>query len=147
MSRHRRGPYLLVVFTVVALLAGACAASATTTKKHAGKKTTAKRRTTKKKAVASTTTPEKPKPVTVKLGYFPNITHAPAIVGVEGGLFQDALGANTLKTYSFNAGPEASEALLSGAIDAAFIGPNPSVNAYAKSKAVKIIAGATSGGA
>ncbi|MBW8825198.1 MAG: ABC transporter substrate-binding protein [Acidobacteria bacterium] len=87
------------------------------------------------------------KPVTVRLGYFANITHAPAIVGIEGGLFQDALGADGLKTFAFNAGPEASEALLSGAIDATFIGPNPSINAYAKSKAVRIIAGATSGGA
>lgn len=142
MSRRGRAPVLLALFTVIALLAGACAASATTTTK---KKTT-KKKTTKKRPAATTTT-EKPKPVTVRLGYFPNITHAPAIVGVEGGLFEDALGDNKLKSYSFNAGPEASEALLSGAIDATFIGPNPSINAYAKSKAVKIIAGATSGGA
>ena len=44
---------------------------------------------------------------TLRLGYFPNLTHATAIVGVEDGHFAKALGANTLKTQTFNAGPEA----------------------------------------
>ena len=87
---------------------------------------------------------------TLKLGYFPNITHATAIVGVESGIFQKALGPDvTFTVSSFNAGPAASEALLNGAIDATFIGPNPAINAFARSKgaAIRIIAGATSGGA
>jgi NitT/TauT family transport system substrate-binding protein len=87
---------------------------------------------------------------TLKLGYFPNITHATAIVGVESGIFQKALGPGvTLTVSSFNAGPAASEALLNGAIDATFIGPNPAINAFARSKgaAIRIVAGATSGGA
>ncbi len=87
---------------------------------------------------------------TLKLGYFPNITHATAIVGVESGIFQKALGPGvTFTVSSFNAGPAASEALLNGAIDATFIGPNPAINAFAKSNgaAIRIIAGATSGGA
>jgi NitT/TauT family transport system substrate-binding protein len=86
----------------------------------------------------------------LKLGYFPNITHATAIVGVESGIFQKALGTGvTLTVSSFNAGPAASEALLNGAIDATFIGPNPAINAFAKSNgaAIRIVAGATSGGA
>jgi NitT/TauT family transport system substrate-binding protein len=95
----------------------------------------------------STKTTEAPKPVTLRLGYFPNVTHAGAIVAVEGGILQDALGANTLKTSLFNAGPAASEALLAGAIDATYIGPNPSISAYVKSKAVKIVSGGTSAGA
>lgn len=88
-------------------------------------------------------------PVTVRLGYFPNITHATAIAGVERGIFAEALGPNRLETQTFNAGPAAVEALLSGAIDATYIGPNPAINAYVKSggKAVRIISGATSGGA
>src|SRR5262245_64879936 len=65
----------------------------------------------------------------LRLGYFPNVTHAPAIVGVEEGLFADALGDARLETYTFNSGTEASEALLSGSIDASFIGPNPAINA------------------
>ena len=86
----------------------------------------------------------------LRLGYFPNITHATAIVGVESGIFQKALGPGvTFTVSSFNAGPAASEALLNGAIDATFIGPNPAINAFAKSNgaAIRIIAGATSGGA
>jgi NitT/TauT family transport system substrate-binding protein len=89
-------------------------------------------------------------PVELRLGYFPNVTHATAIVGVEAGIFQKALGPNVdLKTSTFNAGPAASEALLSGAIDATYIGPNPSINAFIQSngEAVRIISGATSGGA
>ena len=88
--------------------------------------------------------------VTLRLGYFPNVTHATGIVGVEKGIFAKNLGANvTLETKTFNAGPAAVEALLADALDATFIGPNPAINAYAKSKgeAIRIISGATSGGA
>ena len=88
--------------------------------------------------------------VTLRLGYFPNVTHASAIVGVEGGLFQEKLGDNVkLDTSTFNAGPQAVEALNSGALDATYIGPNPAINAFAQSggEAIRIISGATSGGA
>jgi NitT/TauT family transport system substrate-binding protein len=87
-------------------------------------------------------------PVTLRLGYFPNLTHAPAIIGVEGGYFANELGSgSTLKTNTFNAGPAAVEALLSGALDAAFVGPNPAINAYSKSSGgVRIVSGVTSGG-
>ena len=88
--------------------------------------------------------------VTLRLGYFPNVTHASAIVGVESGLFNEKLGSNVqLETSTFNAGPAAVEELNSGAIDATYIGPNPAINAFTKSKgeAIRIIAGATSGGA
>jgi NitT/TauT family transport system substrate-binding protein len=88
--------------------------------------------------------------LTLRLGYFPNITHATAIVGVSEGIFARALGANvTLQTATFNAGPEEVEALLSGALDAGYIGPNPALNAFIRShgEAVRVISGATSGGA
>ena len=102
-------------------------------------------------SVASGSAPSAAAPQgTLKLGYFPNITHATAIVGVESGIFQKALGPGvTFTVSSFNAGPAASEALLNGAIDATFIGPTPAINAFAKSKggAIRIVAGATSGGA
>ena len=86
---------------------------------------------------------------TLRLGYFPNVTHAPALVAVQGGLFQSALGPDVhLKLFTFNAGPAAVEALLSDSIDASYVGPNPAINAYAQSHgAVRIIAGAASGGA
>ncbi|MEV4492400.1 ABC transporter substrate-binding protein [Micromonospora coxensis] len=88
-------------------------------------------------------------PVTLRLGYFPNITHAPAVVGVEKGIFTEKLGSDvTLETKTFNAGPAAIEAIFSGALDATYIGPNPTVNAFSKSKgqAVRVISGAASGG-
>jgi sulfonate transport system substrate-binding protein len=87
---------------------------------------------------------------TLRLGYFPNITHAPALIGVNKNFFADALGSGTkLEAKTFNAGPAALESLLSGAVDATYIGPNPAINGWAQSKgsALKIIAGSTSGGA
>jgi NitT/TauT family transport system substrate-binding protein len=88
-------------------------------------------------------------PVTLRLGHFPNLTHATAIVGIERGIFKQNLGSNvTLETKQYNAGPAAVEALFAGAIDATYIGPNPSINAFSQSKgkAVRIVAGAASGG-
>lgn len=85
----------------------------------------------------------------LKLGYFGNITHAPALVGVNKGFIAEDLGGTKLSTQVFNAGPAAIEALNAGAIDAAYIGPNPAINSYVKSKgeSISIIAGAASGGA
>ncbi|APX02989.1 ABC transporter substrate-binding protein [Arthrobacter sp. QXT-31] len=85
----------------------------------------------------------------LKLGYFGNITHAPALVGVKQGLIAKSLGETRLSTQVFNAGPAAIEALNAGAIDATYIGPNPAINSFVKSKgeSVSIIAGAASGGA
>jgi NitT/TauT family transport system substrate-binding protein len=88
--------------------------------------------------------------VTLRIGYFPNLTHAPAIIGMSRGFFAKELGSGvTLEATTFNAGPEAVEAIFSGALDLSYIGPNPAINAFAKSKgqAIRIVAGATSGGA
>jgi NitT/TauT family transport system substrate-binding protein len=88
--------------------------------------------------------------VKVRLGYFPNITHAPAIIGVLGGQFAAHLPkGSSLQTATFNAGPEAVQALFSGALDLSFVGPNPAINAYAQSHgdAIRIVSGTTSGGA
>ena len=85
----------------------------------------------------------------LRLGYFPNLTHATAVYGDATGTFEQALEGTELTTQQFNAGPAAVEALFAGALDATWIGPNPAVNAFVKSQgeAVRIIAGATSGGA
>jgi NitT/TauT family transport system substrate-binding protein len=124
---------VLVVLALVALVvAGACGKDDKTTNASSGGSDT---------TVAAA-------PVTVRLGYFPNVTHSTAIVGVEKGIFAKALGQDKLETKTFNAGPEATEALLSEAIDATYIGPNPAINAFVKTKGgIKIISGATSGGA
>ena len=97
----------------------------------------------------SASTSKSSAPTTVRLGYFPNITHAVALVGLEKGIIAKDLGADTLDaSKTFNAGPAATEALLSGAIDATFIGPSPSITAFTKSHgAVRIVSGAASGGA
>lgn len=89
-------------------------------------------------------------PVTLRLGYFPNVTHAPALAGLSEGFFAESLGANvTLETATFNAGPSVIEALFAGQIDISYIGPNPAINGFVQSDgdALRIIAGATSGGA
>ncbi|MEU7895485.1 ABC transporter substrate-binding protein [Nonomuraea sp. NPDC049152] len=83
----------------------------------------------------------------VRLGFFPNITHSTALYGVEKGIYAKSLGV-PLKTSTFNAGPAAIEAVFSGAVDATYIGPNPAINAWEKSKgkAINIVAGSASGG-
>ena len=94
---------------------------------------------------SATTTPA----AELRLGYFANVTHAPALVGLEEGLFADALGDTKLTTQVVNAGPAAIEAHSAGAIDATYIGPNPSINTFIQSggQSAHIVAGAATGGA
>lgn len=85
----------------------------------------------------------------LRLGYFANVTHAAPLIGVERGLFAAELRGTELSTQVFNAGPDVVEAVFAGALDASYIGPSPAINAYGQSDgaAVRIIAGAASGGA
>jgi ABC-type taurine transport system substrate-binding protein len=86
----------------------------------------------------------------VSLGFLTNITHASALVGLKEGFFAKALGsAGTLKATAFSTGTEETTALLAGQLDAAYVGPNPAINAWQKSggSAIKIISGAATGGA
>jgi NitT/TauT family transport system substrate-binding protein len=90
------------------------------------------------------------KPTVLRVGYFPNITHAQALVGRANGQFEKALGAGVqVEWKAFNAGPSAIEALFANAIDLTYVGPNPTVAGYFRSQgeAVRVIAGAASGGA
>ena len=87
---------------------------------------------------------------TLKIGYFPNINHVQAVIGLNNGDFQKILGNNTkVETIVFNAGPSAVEALLANRIDATYIGPNPTINGYVASgdKDIRVISGVSSGGA
>src|SRR5579864_5109440 len=89
-------------------------------------------------------------PVAVSLGFLTNITHASALVALKEGFFAKALGpAGTLKPTAFSTGTEETTALLAGQLDAAYVGPNPAINAWQKSggSAIKIISGAATGGA
>ncbi|MEU4301537.1 aliphatic sulfonate ABC transporter substrate-binding protein [Kitasatospora aureofaciens] len=85
---------------------------------------------------------------TVKIGYFANLTHGTALVGLQEGILQEELGATQIKTQVFNAGPAEIEALNAGSIDIGWIGPSPAINGYTKSdgKSLKIIGGSASGG-
>jgi NitT/TauT family transport system substrate-binding protein len=84
----------------------------------------------------------------VRIGYFGNLTHATALVGVEKGFFQKALGATQARYQVFNAGPSEIEALNSNSIDIGWIGPSPAINGYTKSdgRSLRIIGGSASGG-
>jgi NitT/TauT family transport system substrate-binding protein len=89
-------------------------------------------------------------PVTVRLGLLTNITHAPALLALKEGFFTSALGsAGTLKATAFSTGTEETTALLAGQLDAAYVGPNPAINAWQKSggTAIKIVSGVATGGA
>jgi NitT/TauT family transport system substrate-binding protein len=85
----------------------------------------------------------------LRLGFFPNVTHAAALIANGKGFFTKELGSTKLTAQQFNAGPEEVTALLSGSLDAGFIGSGPAINAFAKSNGqdVRLISGATSGGA
>jgi NitT/TauT family transport system substrate-binding protein len=87
-------------------------------------------------------------PVTVRLGFLTNITHASALVGLKEGFFTKALGsAGTLKATAFSTGTEETTALLAGQLDAAYVGPNPAITAWQKSSDIQIISGVATGGA
>ena len=88
--------------------------------------------------------------MTVRLGLLANITHAPALVGIQQGFFSKNLGsAGKLTTTVYNSGTQETTAILAGQLDAAYVGPNPAINAFQKSggTAIKIISGAATGGA
>ena len=87
---------------------------------------------------------------TIRVGAFPNITHSQAMIGKANGYFEKALGPGIkIEWKTFNAGPAAIEALFAGAIDMTYVGPNPAIQGYVRSngEALRIVAGATSGGA
>jgi NitT/TauT family transport system substrate-binding protein len=89
-------------------------------------------------------------PVTVRLGLLSNITHASALIALKNGYFNKALGSTgTVKATAFSSGTEETTAILAGQLDAAYVGPNPAINAWQKSdgKAIKIVSGAATGGA
>jgi NitT/TauT family transport system substrate-binding protein len=123
--RYRLSSFLLL--TIFTWVLTACGSSSTPT-------------TTTASGNASAT------PITVNLGYFPNLTHSAALVGLANGTYAKDIAPNTLNTTTFNAGGDLTKALLAGSIDIGFVGPSPTVNAYVKSNALKVISGASSGG-
>lgn len=94
-------------------------------------------------------------PVVLRIGYFPNVTHAQGVIGASGtragqGWFEQRLGPDvTIQWFPFNAGPSAMESIFAGSIDATYVGPNPALNAYIRSKGeeIRVLAGSAQGGA
>ena len=93
--------------------------------------------------------------ITLRVGYFPNITHAQAVIGSystrgKQGWFEQRLGPEvTIQWFPFNAGPSAMEAIFAGSIDLTYVGPNPALNAYIRSEGdeIRVLSGAALGGA
>jgi NitT/TauT family transport system substrate-binding protein len=111
----------LAVVAVVGLLAGGCAGSAS-------------------RARGSSEV--------LRLGIFPNLTHAPGYVALGEGIFDRVLGDTEVEVSIFNSGTDAGEALLAGSLDATYIGPGPAINLFVRSEgSVAVVSGATSGGA
>jgi len=89
-------------------------------------------------------------PVTVRLGFLANITHAPALIALKDGYFKSALGsAGSVTPTVFSSGTQETTAILAGQLDAAYVGPNPAINAWEKSggTAIKVVSGVATGGA
>lgn len=92
---------------------------------------------------------------TLRVGYFPNITHAQGVIGAhttreQKGWFEQRLGPEVaIQWFPFNAGPSAMEAIFAGSIDLTYVGPNPALNAYIRSRGdeIRVLAGAAEGGA
>jgi NitT/TauT family transport system substrate-binding protein len=126
-------PLVAVAVGLLAVTAAACGSSSSSS-------------TTTTGSGSSTTSGS---PATIRLGYLTNLTHASALVGLQQGIFAKNLPANvTLQTSTYNAGPAEVTALLAGSLDAAYMGPNSAITAYTQgNKSIRIISGATSGGA
>ena len=134
----RRVTGAAMIGAVLLLAAGCSSSSSSSSSSGATSSTTA------------TATAAAAAPVTVRLGFLENITHASALVALKEGFFSQALGsAGTLKPTAFSTGTEETVALLAGQLDAAYVGPNPAINAWQKSSgtAIKIVSGAATGGA
>ena len=89
-------------------------------------------------------------PVVVRIGHFPNVTHAQGVIAHRNGWFEKRLGPDVkIQWFVYNAGPSAMEAIFANSIDLTYVGPSPALNAYSKSRKdeVRILAGAANGGA
>jgi NitT/TauT family transport system substrate-binding protein len=93
----------------------------------------------------------------LRVGYFPNITHAQGVIGStltaekkEQAWFERRLGPGVrVEWYAFNAGPTAMESMMVNSIDMTYVGPNPSLNAYMRTQGgdIRVVAGSANGGA
>jgi NitT/TauT family transport system substrate-binding protein len=121
-----------------ALLLAGCSSSSSSTTSASGNSST------------SSSSAAAAAPVTVRLGFLTNITHASALIALKNGYFTKDLGsAGSVKPTAFATGTQETTALLAGQLDVAYVGPNPAINAWQKSNGseIKVISGAATGGA
>ncbi len=93
---------------------------------------------------------EEPKKTVVRVGHLPNLTHAQALIGQARGSFEKSLAPDAKMEWKiFNAGPSVIEGIFANQLDIAYAGPSPAINGYVRSQgeALRVIAGAASGGA
>lgn len=92
---------------------------------------------------------KKENPAILRVGYFANLTHAVPLCGFQSNRFAQRVSGVQLVPQLFNAGPAAMEALLSGSIDLAYVGPTPMLTAWHASRksGLSLLSGAASGGA
>ena len=86
----------------------------------------------------------------IRVAFFPSISHAAPIVGIENGIFESSIGQEIkIETKLFDSGPQVIESIFANSIDVAYVGPGPVINGFLKSNGndIKILAGAASGGA
>lgn len=97
---------------------------------------------------ASTAARQRGSEEVLRLGAFPNLTHAPAYVALEEGIFERILAPTKVEVSYFNSGSDAGTALTSGSIDATYIGPGPAIGMFVQDPdSIRVISGVTSGGA
>ena len=91
---------------------------------------------------------------TLRLGFFPNVTHAQALFGIATDIYRQSLRQTlgvdfALQPRAFNAGPTAIQALLANQVDLVFVGPSPTLSGLSAAgpDELRVIAGAASGGA
>ena len=85
---------------------------------------------------------------TVKIGYFPNLTHSATIIALEKGYFKEEFGENVkIETKTVANGGLFMEAMATKAIDVGTVGPGPLLNFYVKNPEYHLISGAVNGGA
>lgn len=90
----------------------------------------------------------------IRVGMFPNVTHAQALVAAnmtrEGkGWFESRLGIPVkIEWMVYNAGPSAMEGIFTKAVDLTYVGPSPVVNAYARAngREIRVLSGSMRGG-
>lgn len=87
-------------------------------------------------------------PDVIRVGYFANLTHAQAVLGVASGDFARAVAPAKIETRVFNAGPSLIEALFAGEIDIGYVGPGPIISAHRRSRGegIRVVAGAAANG-